>query len=55
MGERHVCIEISDSVLRTFVFHEPTRRGRDFFRAFGFKKALRGEGSQSPGARRMPA
>ena len=32
MGERHVRIEISDSVLRTFVFHEPTRRRRDFLR-----------------------
>ena len=38
MGERHVRIEISDSVLRTFVFHEPTRRGRDFFAHSASKK-----------------
>ncbi len=38
MGERHVGIEISDSVLRTFVFHEPKRRGRDFFAHSASKK-----------------
>jgi len=40
MGERHVRIEISDSVLRTFVFHEPTRRGRDFFSRIRLQKSV---------------
>ncbi len=54
MGESHVRIEISDSVLRTFVFHEPTRRRRAILR-IRLQKALRCERSQSPGARRMLA